>query len=171
MDTPIISTQRTWLTEVAENDVDTFLPLFSDPVAMEYFPEVMDQKKVAEWIDMVRGFYAEQGYCFYKMIRKRDDAVLGYCGPILQKDVDGVDEIEIGYALIPRYWKQGYATEAARASINYAFDALNAPRIISLIRRENNPSVRVAENNGLHFEKDVYRWGHTHAVYTRDSRI
>jgi RimJ/RimL family protein N-acetyltransferase len=171
MNTPIITTGRTWLTEVEHTDVEAFLPLFSDPAAMKYFPEVMDKKKVAEWIDMVRGFYAEQGYCFYKMVRKSDDAVLGYCGPILQKDVDGVDEIEIGYALIPAYWKQGYAAEAARASINYAFDALKAPRIISLIRPENAPSVRVAENCGLRFEKDVDRWGHTHGVYVRDRKI
>ncbi|ERP31906.1 GNAT family N-acetyltransferase [Chitinivibrio alkaliphilus] len=166
MKNAVITTERTALFHLCENDVDLFLPLFTNPEAMRWFPSVMDRKQVQEWVDMVRGCYDRDGFGFYKIIRHDDQQLLGYCGPILQKDVDGVDEIEFGYALIPEFWGNGYARETARAALEYVFRSLGASRCISLIRPENTPSIRVAEHNGLSFEKAVDRWGFIHHVYT-----
>ena len=76
-----------------------------------------------------------------------------------------------GYVLAQDAWGQGYATEAARASMQYAFEKLDRARLISLIRAENTPSRRVAERNGLKVEKEAIFHELPHLVYAvhRDS--
>lgn len=64
-------------------------------------------------------------------------------------------EIEIGYRLHPDFWNRGLATEAARATRDYAFRDLKLPRVISIIMPENFASRRVAEKNGMRIEKET----------------
>ena len=165
----ILETERLFLRQVNDGDLQALLDLFGDPESMKYFPAVLDKQGVIEWINMVKSCYKKDGFGFYTLLRKEDSKIIGYCGPILQTDVDGVDEIEVGYALIKSYCHNGYATEAARECIRYGFNVLKAQRIISLIRPENKPSIRVAQRNAMKWEKDVFRWGYTHGVYVTES--
>jgi ribosomal-protein-alanine N-acetyltransferase len=80
--------------------------------------------------------------------------LIGYCG-FFHQLVDETDEIEIGYRLNPDYWNQGLATEAARVVRDHAFSDLNLSRVISLVHRDNLPSRRVAEKNGMKLEKET----------------
>jgi [ribosomal protein S5]-alanine N-acetyltransferase len=139
--------------------------LFSDPVAMQYFPSTRDFDGVKDWIREVERRDGRDGHSFLIIERKEDAIVLGYCGLILQEDVDGVDEVEVGYGLVRRHWHYGYATKSARACLSYGFHILGLKRIISLIRPENSPSVAVALRNGLKREKSVMRWEYIHDVY------
>jgi RimJ/RimL family protein N-acetyltransferase len=80
--------------------------------------------------------------------------LIGHCG-FLHWQIDGADEIEIGYRLHPDYWDKGIATEAAMAVRDHAFRDLKLPRVISLIHPENIPSRRVAEKIGMTLEKET----------------
>lgn len=161
----IIETQRLILRPMQDSDLDTFLSLFSDPVAMRYFPSTKNEAAVREWMIRIKERLKEDGISFYSVVRKSDREIVGYCGLILQQDVDGTDEIEVGYGLLNKFWGNGYATEAADACIRYGFDVKGFNRIISLIRPQNSGSVNVALRNGLHFEKNVIRWELPHGVY------
>jgi RimJ/RimL family protein N-acetyltransferase len=81
------------------------------------------------------------------------------------QDVDGTNEIEIGYHVRRDLWGQGLATEAARACRDYGFARLPVERLISLIRPENLSSRRVAEKNGMTIWKEVTRQNLQHLVY------
>jgi RimJ/RimL family protein N-acetyltransferase len=81
------------------------------------------------------------------------------------QEVDGVDELEVGYHFKTNHWGNGYATEAARGCMEYAFNQLGRRRIISMIRPENIPSRRVAERNGLRIDKQIFWRGYDHYVY------
>ena len=83
------------------------------------------------------------------------------------QDVEGRSEIEVGYHVRCDLWGKGYATEAARACIEYAFGKLGAERVISMIRPENLQSRRVAEKNGLTCEKVIFWRGYEHCIYTK----
>lgn len=161
----VIKTQRLLLRPMQDSDLETFLSLFSDPVAMRYFPSTKDEAGVREWMIRIRERLKEDGISFYSVVRKSDWVIVGYCGLILQQDVDGTDEIEVGYGLLKKFWGNGYATEAAAACIRYGFDVKKFNRIISLIRPENSDSIKVALRNGLRFEKNVIRWELLHGVY------
>jgi RimJ/RimL family protein N-acetyltransferase len=90
-------------------------------------------------------------------------------------DVAGRQEVEIGYRLARSAWRQGYATEAARAVRDYAFFTLGIRRLIALIDPENLASVRVAEKIGMRYEKEVMLEGYEHPdhvyVVRREGRV
>lgn len=160
-----IESHRLRLRPIVTDDAPSLLELFADPIAMRYFPATKDMTATREWIEEVQCRYARDGYCFLLVTRKDDNAVLGYCGLLWQKDVAGVDEVEVGYGLKRIHWHQGYATEAAAACIQYGFNVLGLQRIISLIRPENSASIAVALRNGLRCERNVHRWDYLHEVY------
>jgi [ribosomal protein S5]-alanine N-acetyltransferase len=164
-----IETEYLTLRQVESHDAESLVELFSDPIAMQYFPSTKDLKGVEEWVEEVQRRDGRDGHSFLLIVRKEDGAALGYCGLILQEDVDGVDEVEVGYGLKQKYWHHGYATQAARACLSYGFYVLGQKKIISLIRPENTASVAVALRNGLKREKSVFRWGYIHDVYAISS--
>jgi len=88
---------------------------------------------------------------------RADNRLIGYCG-FFHQEVDGTNEIKIGYRLHPNYWNKGLATEAAQAVRDHAFRDLNLSRVISLIHPENAASRRVAEKIRMQFEhKTVFK--------------
>lgn len=89
---------------------------------------------------------------------------IGDCG-IVRQELEGEMFYEIGYHLRRDQWRKGYATEAARACRNWAFEYLRAERVISLIRPENVRSRHVAERAGLTLWKEVEWYGLRHSVF------
>lgn len=92
--------------------------------------------------------YAEHRYGLQKLVHRETGEFIGCCGLLLQ-EVDGQNEIEVGYHIFSAYWNQGYATEAAKCFIDFAFKTHQAQRVISIIDDENQASIRVAEKNGM----------------------
>jgi ribosomal-protein-alanine N-acetyltransferase len=75
---------------------------------------------------------------------------------------------ELGYDFRSHYWNQGYATEAAAAVRDYAFQTLQIPRLISLIRVGNSASRRVAEKIGMQLAAEITRYDTAYWKYARD---
>jgi RimJ/RimL family protein N-acetyltransferase len=162
---PFLETERLSLRFLNENDIDDLLLLFHDPVAMQYFPSIKSHDETKEWLSTNFKNYETHGFGLFACIKKEDDTFIGYCGFIPQDDVNGKDEIEIGYGLIRSFWRHGYATEAATACKKYGFKNLHCHRLISLIRPENKASINVAKRNGMKWEMDLIRWNYIHSVY------
>ena len=89
---------------------------------------------------------------------------MGDCG-LTPQDVAGTTEIEVGYHVRSSLQGQGFATEAAAASRDYARDVLGLDRLIAIIHPDNVASQRVAEKIGLAHEKDIDRHGRPMRVY------
>lgn len=162
----VIETDRLFLREMVEEDTSNLMELFSDPEAMRFFPGVKSEDEVNEWINKNLERYQKDGFGLYICGHKSTKEILGYCGLTLQEDVDGKDEVEIGYGLIRKYWHQGFATEAAIGCKKYGFNTLKFKKLISLIRPGNVPSIHVAKRNGMAWTKDIMRWDYLHGVYT-----
>lgn len=160
-----VHTERLYLRRITDDDADELLRLFGDPVATRFLHGTRDREEVLEWIGEVNMRYRRDGFSFYACIEKARHVLVGYCGLVLQKDVDGRDEKEVGYGLIRKYWSRGYAAEAAVACRDYGFETLGFDRVISLVRPENHASGKVARRNGMVVEKTVMRWGFLHHVY------
>jgi RimJ/RimL family protein N-acetyltransferase len=79
--------------------------------------------------------------------------------------IDGREEVELGYRLIRSRWGKGLATEAAIATVHYAFEVLKLPRLISIIEPENHRSIRVAEKCGLVSRKEAKFHGISVKIY------
>ncbi|MGH9844093.1 MAG: GNAT family N-acetyltransferase [Blastocatellia bacterium] len=160
----ILETGRLLLREITRDDADDLLGIWADPEAMRLFPQTLDREEMNAWIDRNLKRYEQYGHGLWAVILKSDKQFAGDCGLMIQ-EVDGVEELEVGYHFKRSFWGQGLATEAARTCMDYAFNQLCRRRIISMIRPENHSSRRVAERNGLRIEKEVVWRGYQHYVY------
>ena len=86
------------------------------------------------------------------------------CG-LERMELDGVAEWELGYDIRRDVWGRGFATEAARAVADFAFETLMLPRLVSLGRSGNRPSARVAEKLGMVAERTLTRWDTEYTLY------
>ena len=89
----VLETKRLVLREMALDDVDRLYPLFSDPRAMQYYPQPFDRAATARWIAWNLRNYAEHGFGLWAVVDKAHGGVIGDCGLTIQT-VDGVDELE-----------------------------------------------------------------------------
>lgn len=162
----ILGTERLLLREFAPEDADALAAILGDPITMQYYPAPLTRAEVDHWICRNRARYENDGFGLWAILLKRTGKLIGDCGCVLQ-EVDGREEIEIGYHLRRDLWGNGYATEAAHACMEYATTTLGTDRVISLIRPENVQSRRVAEKNGLSCERVLFWHGYDHCVFAR----
>lgn len=160
----MLETPRLILREFCYEDADALSTLLTDPETMRYYPATLDRAGVEEWIARNRRRYARNGHGLWAMILRQSGELIGDCGLTVQ-NVDGTDEIEIGYHVRRDLWGQGLATEAARACREYGFSKLPVEHLISIIRPGNMPSRRVAEKNGMAIWKESMRVGFLHLIY------
>jgi len=161
----ILETARLALRELTPHDVDNLLQIFGDPEAMRYFPATQTAAETRAWIERNRASYREHGYGMWAATMRDTGAFVGQCGLVQQLDVDGQDEVEVGYTLVRAFWKQGLATEAAEACRDYGFAKCGLTRLVSIIDPANTGSIRVAEKLGMRFEKEIDRWGRRLRLY------
>ncbi|MBA7639789.1 D-aminopeptidase [subsurface metagenome] len=105
------------------------------------------------------------GYGLFSVILKSEEILIGDCG-LEHMEVDGEKVAELGYDLRSDYWNQGFATEAASAVRDYAFNELKLPCLISLIQVFNGASRRVSEKIGMRCEAEIIRNGVSYWKYS-----
>ncbi len=164
MSSTVITTNRLRLEKIDANHKGDLYKLLSNPVVHKYFPKILDQNESKAFYEKIQDCYKTDGYCFWAVIRKKDDIFLGICG-LLPQLIDGRKEVEVGYRISNEFWGQGYGSEAAKGCIDYGSEILKLSSIISLIRPVNFPSIRVAEKNGLRLEKETMFHDTRHLVY------
>jgi [ribosomal protein S5]-alanine N-acetyltransferase len=110
--------------------------------------EVFRREQMEGWLQRNLAHQNEFGYGLFSVLLKETGTLIGDCG-LEELEVDGVRVAELGYDFRSDCWNQGLATEAALAVREYAFDILQLPQLISLIRVGNLASKRVAEKVGM----------------------
>lgn len=158
----LLTTKHLLLRHVRPHDDESFYLLFSDPEIMRYGDGVQTREWVQTWVKKQIEQYHQPGYAAYVVVEKKSDQIIGYCGLFYFPDVNGNPEVEIGYRLVRSAWGHGYATEAAGAVRDYAFDKLNIQRLIAMVDPSNTASIRVAEKIGMHYEQDMMFEGYSH---------
>ena len=152
-----LESERLITRKLTDRDVKIWADFFSDKEAVEFFPKneiISHSEKSKEWITRQINRYRDNTYGLQALINKQNNDFIGQCGLLLQ-EVDEVKELEVGYHIIKKYWGQGFAPEAARLFIDYAFENNLADSLIAIIDKRNLKSKRVAEKNGLQVEKQT----------------
>ena len=144
-------TKRLDIRLLNESDIEPWTHFMADPLAIKYFHPFKTEdaaSNASKWIDKQLKRYAAGTYGLQSLFEKETRNFVGQCG-LLTQEVNGRIELEIGYSLIPAFWGNGYALEAARFFRDLAFDLKLSPSVISLIHPENIASQKVAEKNGM----------------------
>jgi ribosomal-protein-alanine N-acetyltransferase len=165
----VFETVRLTLRRMVMNDLDFIASLLADPEVMRFYPHCYSREQSQRWVQGVLDGYDRCGHSFFLVMDMKTHEPLGQVG-LLSQNVDGVEESEIGYLIHRPFWRQGFASEAAIGTRDYAFDELGKRRLISLIRPINIPSQGVAKKVGMTVEKTTMHSELEHLVFslTRD---
>ena len=146
IDAPILETKRLILRGYKPEDFDALAQFMMDPEVTRYLSG-QPQSRADVWrgFATILGHWVLRGYGFLAVERKEDGAFIGRIG---LWNPEGWPGMEVGWTLGRPYWGQGYATEAARASLDYGFLTYPVDKLLSVIHVDNKASQKVAQRLG-----------------------
>jgi len=161
----VCETPRLILRRMVMDDLDFIASMLANPDVMRFYLHCYDREQAERWVQGVLDGYDRCGHSFFLVMDRQTRQPRGQVG-LLSQNVDGVEESEIGYMIHQPFWRQGFASEAAIATRDYAFEELGKRRLISLIRPINIPSQGVAEKVGMTVEKTTFHKEIEHLVFS-----
>lgn len=144
-----------------------YLRHFNIEKDLQAYAEILGEYEVGRWLPKGKGFTVEEterfmkyiiahwekyNYGIWAIVDKNTETLLGHCGLNYIKDLD---EVEVLYAFGKHARGKGYATEAAKASLEYGFNKMGLDHIIGLTKLNNNPSMNVLKKIGLNYVKNI----------------
>lgn len=166
----IIETERLIIREIVSTDTDAMLELHSDPEVHRYLGNktITSREKIIETINILKQQYLDFGVGRWAMINKMTQEFIGWTGLefVTQEINQHQNFYDLGYRLLKRFWGQGYATESAFASVDYAFDKVLATEVYAMAEIGNGASNKILQNVGLNFIETFDLEGIKHNWYT-----
>lgn len=164
MNIPILKTERLILREFRESDLDAYAEMSADAEVMRYIGTGKVLSRAESWRSMaaIIGHWYFRGYGLWAVEEQLYGNLIGRIGCW---QPEGWIGLEIGWSLRRAFWGRGFATEAARASIDFAFINLQQSHVISLIQPDNAASRRVAEKLGEKIQRETEVLGNKALVY------
>jgi RimJ/RimL family protein N-acetyltransferase len=152
--TAILTTQRLVLRTYRPEDLPLFAALNADPAVMETLGgEALTREHSDDIAAWAQECWESERIGLLAVARREDDAFLGMCGLHHQRAYP--DDLEIAWRLAHEHWGAGYATEAATAWLDYAFETLHMPRVISITDRPNVRSLAVMRRLGMTIDHEA----------------
>ena len=155
---PTISTDHLILRPFSAPDAAILHRIYQSEGVLQYFPNPVPPpiEKVERFVANQQAHWEKYGYGNWAVTVQGDPEIIGWAG---LQFLPETDETEVGYLLDKPHWGKGYATEAARASLQFGLANFDFPEIIALVRPDNAASLKVAAKCGLiAVERKVY-WG------------
>ena len=152
MNLPALRTERLVLQPFSIDDVDRLHQLWIDPDVRRYLwdDQAITRERADETVRQSVANAAREGLGMWTVRDRTSGELAGFCG-FIRRERD--DDPELLYGLAPKFWKQGLATEAARAAMGYAFETLACERLSAATDPPNIASLRVMERLGFSFAR------------------
>jgi len=151
----ILKTERLLLRRLTAGDAAFILELLNEPAFLENIGDRGARTLADARRYIAKGpvaSYRRFGFGLYLVELKDPGAPIGICGLLKRESLDDVD---IGFAFLRRFWSRGYARESAAAVMHYGWTTLRLPRIVAITKPTNQASITLLEKLGLRFEKIV----------------
>ncbi len=151
----IIETDRLILRTFDERDIDPMSLINQDPKVCEFLPAIGTRESTAKSVHGFIDHYRDHGFSPYAVELKSTCEMIGFCGLMIPAfEAHFMPAVETGWRLASQQWNHGYATEAAKAVLQYAFEQLQLNEVVSFTAVENMRSRRVMEKIGLHHNSE-----------------
>lgn len=164
----ILETERLIVREMTKEDFPALTDMLYDERVMYAYAHTFSEDEAQSWLYNQLRRYKEDGFGLWAVILKETGKMIGQCG-ITKQRIPEKEVLEVGYLFSADYWHKGFATEAAIACKNYAFENLGANEVYSIIRDNNYASQNVAKRNGMkevgRFNKHYYGIDMPHIVF------
>ncbi len=151
----ILETERLRLREVDQRDAEFLIEVLNEPAFIRFVADrgVRTRADALDYLaKKITPSYREFGFGFYVVELKTSREPIGMCGLIKRETLDDVD---IGYSILQRFWGRGYAFESAAALMKYGREQLGIPRIVGFTAPDNLSSIKLLEKLGLRYEKTI----------------
>lgn len=147
----ILKTKRLILRTWEDRDLDPMTEINQDPLVCEFLPEIGNITVTKNLIQRFMSHYERYGFTSYAMELKSSGELIGFAGLLIVSfEAHFTPAVEIGWRLASGHWGNGYATEAAKAIVDFAFTTLKLEEIVSFTVEKNIRSRRVMEKIGMH---------------------
>jgi ribosomal-protein-alanine N-acetyltransferase len=167
-------TERLILRELLPTDAERLFELDSNPEVHKYLGNnpITAIEQAREVIANIRLQYVENGIGRWAVIEKSSGNFIGWSGLKFIKEYENnhINFYDVGYRLMPKYWGKGYATESAKAAIEYGFTKLNLNEIIGTANVDNIKSRRALEKCGLVYVEQ-FMWNHIKCDWLKITRV
>lgn len=153
MNIPTIETERLRLRAFSSGDLEPYAQIYADDLFVRHLNgKTLTRQKTWENMALILGHWALRGYGIWAIEHRVTGALVGRAGLL---NLPGWPDVEVCWALSPKFWGNGYATEASRAAIKWAFREVGIRRLISLISPDNRRSEAVALRLGEQFREQI----------------
>lgn len=159
-----LETDRLTLRPLALRDLDQMATLLGDAEGLRFWGPPLDRAGATGWIERNVARYERDGFGRCAIILRSTGELVGDCG-LVRTEVEGADEVELGWIVRRSHWGRGFATEAGRAWLEYGLSTLRLGRVVSMIVEPNIASRRVAEKLGMAVERTALWGGQPHLMY------
>lgn len=164
-----LETERLWLKEFEHSDLEGMFALDSDPEVHRYLGNrpFQQRKQSEDIIAHVIRQYEMNGIGRWAMIEKSSGDFVGWCGiKLVKEETNGhIDYYDLGYRLLRKHWRKGYALEAAKACVDFAFDQLPITTLFACAHIDNAASNKILRGLGFQ-EKSQFKYdGEIHFWY------
>ena len=153
----VAETERLRLRTWGDADAARFYDVMNTPGVMRWLGGLQTREEWNAGYQRLRAYERDFGFTFWLVERRSDDAILGFCG-LKRANAPGADaiagEVEIGWRLREDAWGQGYAKEAAVASLDLAF-RFGAPQVVAVTALGNVPSQGLMKRLGMAHREDL----------------
>jgi RimJ/RimL family protein N-acetyltransferase len=150
---PELETPRLTLRRMTMDDAAFVAALYNEPSFLQHIGDrgVRDAEDARRYLrDGPLVMYERFGFGLWQVALRSDGTAIGTCG-LLKRD--SLPDVDLGYAYFPAYWGQGYAFEAADATLRHAAGKFGLPRVIAVVSQGNAGSIRLLERLGMRFER------------------
>lgn len=148
-----LETERLILRKFEESDAERMFLMDSNPEVMKYIgvPTLSDISESQNAIRMIRQQYAENGIGRLAVIEKESNLLIGWSGlKLLTQEINGYNNVyDLGYRFLPEYWGKGYASESAKASLDFGFNGLKIDIIYAHAHSGNLASNEILRKLGF----------------------
>jgi RimJ/RimL family protein N-acetyltransferase len=150
-----IETERLILRAWKSEDAEAFARMNIDPIVMEYLPRALNRKDSDKLLKRFQAHFTKHGYGLFAMERKEDGEFVGFTGlQNVEFDAHFTPAVEIAWRLDTEYWGKGYATEAAKAVLDYAFNTLKLKDVVTFTVHDNERMMHVFDKMGMTCDED-----------------
>lgn len=141
-----LETERLLLRHWSQDDYPAFARINADPVVMKYYPSMLTRAESDAMVGRFENLIAKRGWGFWALELKEENLFIGFVGLHEPDYILPVTPcVEIGWRLNKNYWRRGYATEAATAVLDFAFQEIKLKEVYSFASAINKKSIAVME--------------------------
>jgi len=146
----VIQTERIGLRNWQESDLDEFAAMNANSEVMRFFEKALKKEESLFLLKRLRDHFHTHGYTYFLAEKLQTKEFLGFIGLAYQTyDTPYNPFVDIGWRLKRAAWGKGYATEGAKACLDFAFDTLNLPEVYSVTPVPNKPSEKIMQKIGM----------------------